>query len=197
MPDKRKDGGFMDSDQMTRYLPVVLDELEIRTKSKELASKNLEKNRADREFANIKKSMAESIKSLQEDIDRLSEIVDTGIEKREVECYERRVDQTLTIQIIRTDTFEVVTTRPMTDTERQLVMFPTNRTVILREYDLDQSGNDGSQVSQEAPVSKDSIPETEKGKDDGVVTELADPPADPPEDTSTGKKSMGVRRKRK
>jgi arsenate reductase-like glutaredoxin family protein len=116
---------MQENEQITRFLPCKLTEEEVKAKAVDLATTITDLEDLQDEFEKLKKTMSEQIKSKEKEYKRLAVIVRDKIENREVECYLRRVDDKLIMQVIRADTYEVVQTRPMTDGERQLVMFPT------------------------------------------------------------------------
>ena len=110
---------------VTRFLPVHLGKQELEAKSQELANAITELEELKVEYERIKSTMNGQIKEKEKEYKRLAIVVRDKIENREVECFTRRSERNLTIEVVRADTYEVVQTRPMTESERQLVMFPT------------------------------------------------------------------------
>lgn len=102
-----------------RHLPVKLHQSEVLVKAKQAAEglsklKGLEDDKAE-----ATKDYAEQIKKKRRELDLLAHEVSTGTEVRPVECdlVPRRVDEM--IDVVRPDTGEVVSSRPMTQSERE------------------------------------------------------------------------------
>jgi hypothetical protein len=114
----------MNSTKETRKLSVKLNEEECRAKGKELASENRKLEVEKASMKAVAKSMKENIEMIEKHIADLSEIVNSESEDREVECYEIRNERLMTVEVYRADLHELVSTRPMSASERQLVMFP-------------------------------------------------------------------------
>jgi len=84
------------------------------------AAKNLQETQAAKKRAAAYHASQE--KEIQASIDRLAGIIDSGIEWREVEC-EEIIDYDLGYRrVVRLDTGETVTSRPLTRKECQLAM---------------------------------------------------------------------------
>jgi uncharacterized coiled-coil DUF342 family protein len=114
----------MESSVETRRLPVRLTRDEYDAKAQELTAKLMQVADLESDLAEMSKSMREKIKEENGNIKRLTTIVRSRQEDRDVECYEYRDSDRMIVQVIRQDTSEIVETRPMSASERQLVMFP-------------------------------------------------------------------------
>lgn len=108
----------------TRRLSVILNSEEARAKGLELAEKVVKLEDAKLALKGIQKRMKDDMEKLEKEIALISQVVKSGKEDREVECFEVRNNTLMTIETYRTDTGEMVATRPMTANERQLTMFP-------------------------------------------------------------------------
>lgn len=114
----------MREDIKTRNLPVKLTEEEVAAKSQALAGAIKEKEETQYRLANVQTAIKGEIKVLDLVIARLASNVSDKVEYRDVEVYEERDNKALVMKEIRFDTHEVIGTRPMSESERQLVMFP-------------------------------------------------------------------------
>lgn len=100
-----------------KTLPVSLTREEVIAFGDELTSKMLEKSILEEEEKQRKEQHKAKMSSVEAEIARLAVVRRTRKEERQVLCYERRVG--IAIEIVRLDTGEVVSERPMTDRERQ------------------------------------------------------------------------------
>lgn len=106
-----------------RKLNVKLTSEEQRQRGKTLAERVEEYNREEQEMKAAAELARAKLKNLRRDIDALADVVDTGTERREIECALMRDDRRLEIVWMRLDTHEEVERRPMTETERQQPLF--------------------------------------------------------------------------
>lgn len=109
-----------------KYLPVKLTDEELMEKAKAAASLMMEVSKDQNELASISERFKDSKKSLTEDIESnirkasaLSSIVDSGEERRDVDCEVLFDYDAGTVTVTRKDTDEVIETRNMTDDESQ------------------------------------------------------------------------------
>ncbi len=117
-------------EKRTRSLPVKLNNEELMAKGQELAAKAGEISEAKDDLKSVGKTMKDQIALMEKELDVLVRIVRQKMEYREVECVEVRDNIRMVIQIWRCDTNEIVETRPMTQVERQLSMFPDRLRVV-------------------------------------------------------------------
>lgn len=113
----KKNGNYQ---KVTRVLPVKLSDKEIQAAGEKLAELELDLQRAKEEAAGIAAQFRERKKALAENIAKTSRVVDEGQEDRPIVCemvpdYRRNV-----MEVVRTDTDEVVEDRALTVDERQM-----------------------------------------------------------------------------
>lgn len=169
----------------TRSLSVMLTEEEARAKGIELASYVQQLNELEERAKQISADMKKEIKALQAKVMVLTRIVRTGKEDREVECYERRNNSLMTIETYRTDTGELVETRPMSANERQLAMFPQPLRAVGRSADLATDAAETNCAIEESYQSAsleaiDALAKQQEAQDEHGDTEEA--PATPSEE---------------
>lgn len=108
---------------VTRQLPVTVSGLELQKFSDELAAKGIRRE----ELEAAKKDKAAEFKELIEDcasrMRHLQQVVNSREEVRSVECQWVEA-QDLTMDLIRLDTGVIVESRPMTEQERYVPMYP-------------------------------------------------------------------------
>lgn len=103
----------------TRQLPCVLTPDEMKAKSQKLVEQELERTKQE----TLKKAkvaeMNAGLKLVKEEITELVQQLDSGTEKRDVEC-EKRLDFQNELSIwVRTDTQEVLSEAPMDPWDKQ------------------------------------------------------------------------------
>lgn len=129
----------MSLDKEIRKLPVRLTRDEYDSKAQELSAKLTTMAEMENALKSVQKNMKSQIEDIKELIGVLTKTIRNRTEDRDVECYEVRDEDRMVMQIIRCDTSEIVETRAMSPSERQLVMFPSrpraveNDTVITEE----------------------------------------------------------------
>lgn len=104
------------------HIPVVLTPEEIMFKGRELArlgTQVVAKKAAQKSAVAAYKA---EIEELEEEQGSLIRQLNTGTEERPIECFERPRYQDLIVEIVRADTGEVWTRRPMHPSERQLAI---------------------------------------------------------------------------
>jgi hypothetical protein len=109
---------------MLRQLPVPLSEHEALRKAEELSAKLADRRDVDDEHKYRAAEYKQRAKVLDSEIALLGDEVRHRREFRLVECKEEPDHQASVMHMIRTDTGEVVSSRPMTAEERQVTMFP-------------------------------------------------------------------------
>jgi len=165
--------------KVTMLLPCELTDDEWVARSRDLAS--LEAILADAEAAEVeaadeykarKKRLAAETQTKRANVARLAQIVRTRSEERNVEVKTETDFEASRVQTVRVDTGEVVSTRPMTETDRQREMF-----------------KDGVAPTAEAPTSdvpaEDVPAETAEG-DPVDLAQEREPFADPTESHNEG-----------
>ena len=107
------------ADHQTMVLPVDLTAEERQIKGRELAGllKGLEECETQKRLLTSQKG--EEIKKLKVKIAGMANTIRTGQEYREIPVTLRRNEESLTIETVRSDKNEVVSSRPMTQTELQ------------------------------------------------------------------------------
>jgi hypothetical protein len=100
------------------HLPVKLTEHETLVKGREAAKELNALNTLEAEKADVTKDFAERIKKKRRELDKLAHEVSTGTEVRPVDCdlVPRFADEM--IDVVRPDTGATVSSRPMTQSER-------------------------------------------------------------------------------
>ena len=100
-----------------RNLPVRLTEEELQRKGQEL-SEVIEKHaEIDSERAGIAKQFKDKLETLDDKARELAKQIRTKTEERPVEVHQRKDQLNATVDLYRTDTGEVVYSRPMTAEE--------------------------------------------------------------------------------
>jgi hypothetical protein len=107
----------------TRTLPVRLTQAELLERGKALALVRQDCNHIESDMKLTVRAFKDRIEIREAEIDRLAEIVDLEAEPRPVECRNVRDMNRGVIEVVRTDTGEIVESRVMTELERQTRMF--------------------------------------------------------------------------
>lgn len=129
----------MDQEQHFRRLPVKLTEEDRLARAKDAAAKSAEYRELEADKKAATRDYSDRMKTLRVEWDALSDSVRTGIEHQPVEIVERRNEERGLIETVRVDTYEVIESRAMTVTERQVEMFgadtdePASRPRVRRE----------------------------------------------------------------
>jgi len=108
----------------TRHLPVKLSREEREVRSSQLVEAIADRNAKEFEAKAIADGFKADLKTLVARVDVLHHVLKTNVEYREVEVYEVPRPAAGMVDIHRVDTGDLVDTREMTETERQVVMFP-------------------------------------------------------------------------
>lgn len=104
---------------VTRRLPVKLTDEERLAYAREQAREVIAMAQCELEKKEVVSGFAEKIAGHKKEIARLSQVVDRGIEDRKIDC-SMRIDAYLgKVTITRTDTGEIIESRPMTPQEMQ------------------------------------------------------------------------------
>ena len=106
----------------TKSLPVRLTEQELLQKSAELASTVQDYATEESRQVDIKAQLKAKLTELDARRTQLASVVARREEYRDVRCEIVANTKTLLAQIVRTDTGEVIQTRPLTMEERQMVL---------------------------------------------------------------------------
>lgn len=107
--------------KLERILPVKLTIEELRTKSDEMAVSVLELEDLKERKAGAMKDFNKEIKDLGSKIHGLADVVRAGQEFRLVECFERFILETNTVEVYRGDTNARIEVRAMTGDERDRI----------------------------------------------------------------------------
>lgn len=108
--------------KITEYLPCKLTEQELLSKGQDIAKAARDRAKLEDEKAEVAKRFKERIDGHTADIRDLAQAINTGEEKRDVEC-ERVFDYANnSVTTIRLDTYQQIGERTMTVEERQLEM---------------------------------------------------------------------------
>jgi hypothetical protein len=102
-----------------RELPCDLTGDEQRQRGDELARKFQNLDALEDERKSVVAEAKGKIDATESEVRKLAQIVRERREHRPVECIWRRDDQRGVMELIRTDTSDVVLSRPMTEAERQ------------------------------------------------------------------------------
>lgn len=107
----------------TRTLPVRLTERELLDRGESLALERFARNHCDAQRKAAAAGFKEQLEVFEAEIDRLAGIVREKAEPRPVACRNVRDMNRGVIEVVRTDTGEIVESRVMTEMERQTRMF--------------------------------------------------------------------------
>jgi hypothetical protein len=111
----------------TRMLPVRLNEEELLTKASLLSTKVHELAIEEDDQKDAKAAMKKRLDDLNREITDVARIVREKVEPRPVEVHESKNYARRIVEIVRVDTGEVVDSRPMTEQERNVDLFPEVR----------------------------------------------------------------------
>ena len=101
-----------------RFLPVSLDDAEVRARGEQLADTVRRRNELEVEQATVKKAMKEAADSVEAEITKLALIVN---ERRETRSVEVEIRANLSIGLaeeVRTDTGEIIKSRPLDEKDK-------------------------------------------------------------------------------
>ena len=110
-------------ESLTRNLPVRLTDFELRDRAKELGEKLSEKTRLEAEKKFPADHFKSAIEKAEARIADLGVVVTEGVEYRAIPVTTNKNFDRSLVETIRTDTAEVVDSRPMTADERQQGLF--------------------------------------------------------------------------
>lgn len=109
----------MSEKRVTKEIAVQLTEVERRKAGEEIASLVLLSQQIDDERRAAAKASGEKLKEISTRIRKRARAIRDGSELRMVDCIEREVFETNTVDTIRVDTGETVESRAMSTEERQ------------------------------------------------------------------------------
>jgi hypothetical protein len=167
----------------TEKLPVALTSEEIGMKASELSRTIDHKAKLELQKKETLAKYAEHIKGYDRRIGDLAGEIRAGVEYREIPCFERQNFETCCIEVVRTDTQEVIRHETMTAKQRQKEMFdPAPLDAVTEggegpadEEDDDEPGSLSEQYEKLAePI------------DDGSADTEADGPGDDDDDDDDG-----------
>jgi len=104
-------------------LPVKLTPEELKATSDTLAASVIAAEAEECDQSDAKKAMKTRLDEKWGDVHRLAQVVREGSEEREVECYETKVYDLGLVRVVRNNTGEVVSSRTMRDSERNVPLF--------------------------------------------------------------------------
>lgn len=108
------------SDRMIEQVQCVMTDAERIAKGEQLARMAFEMGDLEEAKAAAGRDFTNRIKCLKTEQGKLADEVRSGAELRDVECAEKPDWKQHIVTIVRCDTGEIVRTRPMTPSERQL-----------------------------------------------------------------------------
>ncbi len=95
-------------------LECLLTDDERAVKSEQLSKQVIDRRLLKAEAKRTQESFASKIKLADQEIENLALLLEDGKELRRIQCFEREVADVPEIEIVRSDTGEVVRTRAMT-----------------------------------------------------------------------------------
>lgn len=107
-------------DRMIEQVLCVMTDAERIAKGEALARSAFEMTALEDAKAAAGRDFTNRIKNLKTEQGKLADEVKTGTEMRDIECVEKPDWRQHIVTVVRCDTGEVVRTRPMTPSERQL-----------------------------------------------------------------------------
>lgn len=110
-----------------RMLPVLLNAEELLTKASLLSAKVHELAMEEEDQKDTKAAMKKRVDELNREITDVARIVREKAEPRPVEVHESKNYTRRIVEIVRVDTGEVIDSRPMTEQERNVELFPEVR----------------------------------------------------------------------
>ena len=105
---------------VTKALPVKLTDVEVLQYGRDVARAHSERERIKDELDSVKADYKGKIMEQDATIGKLTPRIHSGIETRDVECVEVKNWTKATVQITRTDTGEVIESRPMREDEKAM-----------------------------------------------------------------------------
>ena len=99
--------------KVTKPLPVKLTDAEVLQYGRDAARAMADKERIGAEFDGVKADYKGKIAEQEAIIGKLSPRIHSGIETRDVECMETKNWTRATVEVKRSDTGEIVESRPM------------------------------------------------------------------------------------
>jgi hypothetical protein len=139
-------------------LEVVLTTEEKNDRSAKMSKTILERMRLKNEAKRTAESFSSKIKLLDQEIEGEACILEDGKEFRKVPCKEAIAFNGIEVEVIRTDTWEIVRTRAMTAEERQEDLFPT-------PVEATEPGTEESQANAEKFFGQDETKPAEDEKE--------------------------------
>jgi hypothetical protein len=119
---KKKNADKIMTRKVTKPLPVKLTDTETLQYGRDAARAMADKERIGAEFDGVKADYKGKIAEQEAIIGKLSPRIHSGIETRDVECLETKNWTQATVEVRRTDTNEIVESRPMREDEKQIEM---------------------------------------------------------------------------
>lgn len=113
----------VETKHVVRNLPVKLNDSELLEFGKRLAQTSGDIHAEEERQVNVKAELKAALGRIEGERTRLSGIVSTGRENRDVACNQVFDYSRLIVEVVRTDTNEVVETRRMTESEQQRNLF--------------------------------------------------------------------------
>lgn len=126
--------------RIIRHLPVRLTEAELFAFGDRLGhiQGNVEKEEQDQ--ADAKNAMKARLGEMKSELVHVAKCIREKEEERPVECHEEPDNASGVVRLHRNDTGEVVEARPMTENERNMVLFP--QADAFREAGAGEAGGD-------------------------------------------------------
>ena len=140
---------YEDGETFTKELPCELTAEEHEARSQMLLETCKNEAETLEEYDDVKKSYRARLNTIQSEKAKLVEALDTGIEKRPVDCIARREDKLGELRIVRLDTEDVIDARPLTAEERQMGMFEGGEDEERHDHDDSHDPNEGFEPEPE------------------------------------------------
>jgi hypothetical protein len=121
--------------KITKALACKLTEPEVLQYGRDMAQAYAERERLTGELDAIKGEYKGKIAEQDAAIGKLQARVHSGMESRDVECVEEKNWTAATVRVTRTDTHEVIESRPMREDEKQVEL-----SIVVADGDGDSEG---------------------------------------------------------
>ncbi|MCP4201853.1 MAG: hypothetical protein GY769_07965 [bacterium] len=159
----------------TLELPITLNEAEIAERGRTLALVALQAAKLEGEIDDVKRRTKVQVDALKDDVTHhrlrikaLARAVRKGVEVGTVEVRAVVAEDNSKVEIVRTDTGEIVEMRPLTDEDRQMQI----------EEVLDRVEEETKRMEREHQEDEDDLEEPEEEAEDAEPGKDSEPPED-------------------
>lgn len=111
-------------EEVTKILPVPLTTEALEVATNQLTGTISAIESLEEDLAVYSKNERDKIKGLKREMHRLNTIVASKAEEQEVQCKQVVSSDHERVDLVRLDTNETISSRELTDEEKQLVLFP-------------------------------------------------------------------------